>query len=125
MPIFTTIYQCHQSYPFLPVLRESARYVFFKGIRSLSRRRMLFSQTISTPNGAVGSLVRFIFVLLTPPLVFFILSPTSQFCWFFSLVFTRSLPPPNFVRFLFVPPPTTPSYWFFFSPLFPCKPIIS
>ena len=47
MPTFTTIYQCHQSYPFLPVLRESARYVFFKGIRSLSRRRTLFSQAIS------------------------------------------------------------------------------
>ena len=71
MPTFTTIYQRHQSYPFLPVLRESARYVFFKGIRSLSRRRTLFSQTISTPNGAVGSLVRFIFVLLPPPLGFF------------------------------------------------------
>ena len=78
MPTFTTIYQCHQSYPFLPVLRESARYVFFKGIRSLSRRRMLFSQTISTPNGAVGSLVRFIFVLLPPPLVLFLSTLSLQ-----------------------------------------------
>ena len=125
MPTFTTIYQCHQSYPFLPVLRESARYVFFKGIRSLSRRRMLFSQTISTPNGAVGSLVRFIFVLLPPHLVFFHPLSHLPISLVFSSVFTRPLPPPNFVRFLFVPPPTTPSYWFFFSPLFPCKPLIS
>ena len=125
MPTFTTIYQCHQSYPFLPVLRESARYVFFKGIRSLSRRRMLFSQTISTPNGAVGSLVQFIFVLLPPPLVFFHPLSHLTISLVFLSVFTRPLPPPNFVRFLFVPPPSTPSYWFFFSPLFPCKPIIS
>ena len=56
MPTFTTIYQRRQSYPFLPVLRESARYVFFKGIRSLSRRRTLFSQAIPLKKGVgIGS----------------------------------------------------------------------
>ena len=113
MPTFTTIYQCHQSYPFLPVLRESARYVFFKEIRSLSRRRMLFSQTISTPNGAVGSLVRFIFVLLPPPLGFFILPPTSQFRWFFRrfLLAPSHLPiSSGFYSSHLPPPPRTGSF---------------
>ena len=95
MPTFTTIYQCHQSYPFLPVLRESARYVFFKEIRSLSRRRMLFSQTISTPNGAVGSLIRFIFV---PSLLVFWYS--SHLRWVFSS-------PSPLHRFIFTSPSHT------------------